>query len=138
MSQQRVHAHDASLPSTGSARAIVPPLPRYYQGTATSCRPSRRASFPSFGGTTGSRTFRSRRRCVLPRRAWGWSPGIPLRDASVETSGSLKFLGNPYSRLLMFSDPGRPMRPRPVTERSRGPRCLNDEDADDYIPFEAR
>ena len=46
---------DASLPSTGSARAIVPPLPRYYQGTATSCRPSRRASFPSLGGTTGAR-----------------------------------------------------------------------------------
>ncbi len=59
MSQQRVHVPDASLPSPGSARAFVPPLRRYYQGTATSCRPSRRASFPSFGGATGSRTFRS-------------------------------------------------------------------------------
>jgi hypothetical protein len=35
MSQQRVHDPDASLPSAGSARALVPPFPRYYQGTAT-------------------------------------------------------------------------------------------------------
>ncbi len=80
MSQQRFHDPDASLPSTGSARAFVPPLRRYYQGTATSCRPSRRASFPSLGGTTGSRMFRSRRRCVRPRRAWGCSPGLPVRE----------------------------------------------------------
>ena len=80
MSQQRVHVPDASLPSPGSARAFVPPLRRYYQGTATSCRPSRRVSFPSLGGTTGSRIFRSRRRCVRQRRAWGWSPGIPFRE----------------------------------------------------------
>ena len=79
MSQQRVHDPDASLPSPGSARAFVPPLHRYYRGTATSCRPSRRTSFPSLGGTTGARRFRSRRRCVRPRRAWGWSPGIPFR-----------------------------------------------------------
>ena len=62
---------DASLPSTGSSRALVPPLPRYYQGTATSCRPSRRASLPSLGGTTGTRTFRSRRRCVWPTTGLG-------------------------------------------------------------------
>ena len=81
MSQQRVHVPDASLPSPGSARALVPPLPRYYRGTATSCRPSRRTSFPSSGwyhGSTGS--FRvSRRRRARQRRAWGCSPGIPLR-----------------------------------------------------------
>jgi len=58
----------------------VPRLLRYYQGTATSCHPSRRVSFPSLGGTTGSRIFRSRRRCVQRRRAWGWSLGIPVRE----------------------------------------------------------
>jgi hypothetical protein len=57
MSQQRFHVPDASLPSTGSARAFVPPLRRYYQGTATSCSPSRRTSFPSLGGATGPRMF---------------------------------------------------------------------------------
>jgi hypothetical protein len=44
----------ASLSSTGSSRTLVPPLPRSYQGTTTPCRPSRRASLPSFGGTTGA------------------------------------------------------------------------------------
>ena len=71
---------DASLPIPRVLAGQVPRLPRYYQGTATSCRPSRRASFPSLGGTTGARIFRSRRRCVRQRRAWGWSPGIPVRE----------------------------------------------------------
>jgi len=71
MSQQRFHDPDASLPSPGSARAIVPPLRRYYQGTATSCRPSRRTSFPSLGGTTGTRRFRSRRRGAWPASGLG-------------------------------------------------------------------
>jgi len=29
----------------------------------------------------------------------------------METTGAPKFLGNPDSRLPMFFDPGRPMRP---------------------------
>lgn len=71
MSQQRVHDPGASLPSPGSARAIVPPLQRYYQGAATSCRPSRRASLPSLGGATGTRPFRSRRRGAWPASSLG-------------------------------------------------------------------
>jgi len=71
MSQQRLHDPDASLPSTGSAQALVPPLRWYYQGTATSCRPSRRASFPSLGGTTGTRRFRSHRRGAWPASGLG-------------------------------------------------------------------
>jgi hypothetical protein len=70
----------ASLPIPRVLAGPVPRLPRYYQGTATSCRPSRRTSSPSLGGTTGPRTFRSRRRCVPQRRAWGCSPGIPARE----------------------------------------------------------
>ena len=69
----------ASLPVPRVLAGRVPRLPRYYQGTATSCRPSRRTSLPSLGGTTGTRMFRSRRRCVWQRRAWGWSPGVPAR-----------------------------------------------------------
>jgi len=56
----------------------------------------------------------------------------------METTGSPKFLGNPNSRLRMFSDPGRSKRSRPLAERSRGPRYLNDEGTDDKTPFEAR
>ena len=39
----------------GVRPGAVPPLQRYYQGTVTSCRPSRRTSLPSLGGTTVAR-----------------------------------------------------------------------------------
>jgi hypothetical protein len=38
--------------------------------------------FPSFGGTTGSRKFRFRRRYVRQRRTWSWSPGTSGRELS--------------------------------------------------------
>ncbi len=44
--------------------------------------------------------------------------------ASAETTGSPKFLGNPYSRLLMFSDPGRPVVPRPLQDDRMAPAEL--------------
>ena len=44
-------------------------------------------------------------------RAWGFSPGTPTGNSSVETTGSPKFLGNLNSRLHMFFDPGRPNAP---------------------------
>ena len=47
------------LPSTGSRPMSVPPLRRYYQDATTSCLPSRRASFPSLGGTTVASSVRS-------------------------------------------------------------------------------
>ena len=103
---------DASLPIHRVLAGRVPRLPRYYQGTATSCRPSRRASFPSLGGTTGPRIVRSRRRCVWQRRAWGCSPGIPVRecfrgdDRISQVPGEPRF---PFAHVL---------RPRPA------PACL--------------
>jgi hypothetical protein len=57
-------------------------------------------------------------RLSLPpsRRVADDGPGVvrpvaPAGISSVETTGSPKFLGNPHSRLPMFSDPGRPIRP---------------------------
>ena len=41
------------FPPQGPPRR-VPLLPRYYQSATTSCRPSRRTSLPSFGGTSAS------------------------------------------------------------------------------------
>ena len=38
-------------------------------------------------------------------------PVSPPGNSSVELAGSPKFLGNPDSRLHMFFDPGRPVRP---------------------------
>src|SRR5205085_5906713 len=95
---------DASLPSTRSG-GVVPALRRYYQGATTSCRPFRRTSLPSLGGTT---------RCVLPfaptpsRRKDG-GPGVlrvrrPPRTPTnpVETTGSPRFLGNPECFCALF------------------------------------
>src|SRR5262245_39937918 len=55
-------------------------LRRYYQGAMTSCRPSRRASLPSLGGTsTFTRSVRSPTdECAAG--AWSWSPGRSGRD----------------------------------------------------------
>ena len=50
----------------------VPLLHRYYQSATTSCRPSRRTSLPSFGGTSVfTRSFRSPAdECAA--EAWSW------------------------------------------------------------------
>ena len=96
MSQQRVHDPDASLPSPGSARAFVPPLQRYYEGTATSCRPSRRVSFPSLGGTTYHADF-------APAVATCGSGG-PGVDHPVSPSGFL-----PWRRQELPSSWGTPI-----------------------------
>src|SRR5262249_37207163 len=58
----------------------VPLLRRYYQSATTSCRPSRRTSLPSLGGTPAStRSFRSPAdECAAG--AWSWSPGNSSRD----------------------------------------------------------
>ena len=99
----------------------VPLLPRYYQGTTTSCRPSRRTSFPSLGGTSRcTRSFRSSAdECAA--EAWSWSPGISGRDIAEETTGSPKFLGNPNVRLHMFFDAGRTACTRPLRCSSMAP-----------------
>ena len=113
MSQQRVHDPDASLPSPGSARAIVPPLRRYYQGTAISCRPSRRTSFPSLGGTTGTRPFRSRRRGAWPASGLGLVTRYPR-------PGKL-----PWSRQDLPSSWGTPIPVCPCSSTPAG-RCAPD------------
>jgi len=110
-SNRRVTRCLASLHRVLAGR--VPRLLRYYQDTATSCRPSRRTSLPSLGGTTGALgRFRLSRRRRVPSDGPGVvHPVSPTGIASVETTGSPKFLGSPHTRLLMLSDPGRPKRP---------------------------
>src|SRR5262249_45780771 len=58
----------------------VPLLRRYYQSATTPCRPSRRTSLPSLGGTSAStRSVRSPAdECAAG--AWSWSPGSSGRD----------------------------------------------------------
>ena len=58
----------------------VPLLRRYYQGATTSCRPSRRTSFPSLGGTSVALVLFAPRRTSAPPR-----PGVghPVAPAGI-------------------------------------------------------
>ena len=121
---------DASLPIPRVLAGRVPRLRRYYQGTATSCRPSRRTSFPSLGGTVVASPFRSRRRGMPPRRAWSWSPGISVRDPPRRRQDLPSSWGTSLAHLPMLLDSGGTALPRPfgtgarpwVEERPRLPR----------------
>ena len=106
-------------PSPGSARALVPPLQRHYQGTATSCRPSRRTSLPSLGGTVVAPRFRSRRGGMLPRRAWSWSPGISRRDLPRRRQDLPSSWGTSIAHLHMLLDSGGTIRSRPFGTGAR-------------------
>jgi hypothetical protein len=122
-----VELPDAPLPSPGSQAVQVPRLPRYYQGAMTSCRSSRRASFPSLGGTTQALVFRPH----AAERDRGRSPGVghpvaPAGSSSVETTGSPTFLGNPDCALALLSDPGRTNASGHAMHR-RGPRYVHGE-----------
>src|SRR5262249_18064917 len=113
LSLQRFHDPTPRFPPRGPG-GPVPALPRYCQGATTSCRPSRRASLPSLGGTT---------RCVLvfastaqdattvDREFWDRTPPRPTNP--VATAGSPKFLGNPDCFCAVLFDSGRPARPLP-------------------------
>ena len=52
--------------------------------------------------------FRSRRRCVQQRRAWGWSPGIPIREFFRGNSRSSQVPGKPQFPFAHV------LRPRPA------------------------
>ena len=73
----------------------VPLLQRYYQSATTSCRPSRRTSLPSFGGTSVALVLFAPRRTSAPSRPGVGNPVVSDRDVAEETAGSPKFLGNP-------------------------------------------
>ena len=53
-------------------------------------------------------SFRSRRRCVQQRRAWGWSPGIPAREFFRGNSRSSQVPGEPQFPFAHV------LRPRPA------------------------
>jgi len=83
----------ASLPWLRSG--TVHQIRRYYQDAMTSCRPSRRTSLPSFGGTSAfTRSVRSPAdECAA--EAGSWSPGSSGRDVAEEATGSPKVPGGP-------------------------------------------
>ena len=73
----------------------VPLLQRYYQGATTSCRPSRRTSLPSFGGTSRVHSLVSLPGGRVHRRGPELLTRSPARELAEEATGSRKFLGNP-------------------------------------------
>ena len=81
-----------SFPPPGPA-GPVPRLHRYYEGATTSSRPSRRTSFPSFGGTSVALvTFAPRRTSAPPRPGVG-HPVSPTGNSPRKRARSPKFLG---------------------------------------------
>ena len=79
-------------------------------GAQTPCRPSRRASLPSLGDTTLAP-------CLLPsagtrgRGLRGVGVPVPEPELSVETAGSLRFLGNPCVPMPCSQTPVGPRTP---------------------------
>ncbi len=127
---------DASLPIPRVLAGRVPRLPRYYRGTATSCGPSRRASFPSLGGTTGTRLLRSRRRGAWPASGLGLvtrypHPGrLPWRRQDLPSSWGTPIPVCPCSSTpagRCVPDPGGTFAWPPLRERRRRRRQLTFE-----------
>lgn len=97
-------------------RGSVRRLHGYYRGAPTSCRPSQRISFPSCScyhglpslarqrGVAVSGSSSELRRCLNPL------PSISL----VETTGSPRFLGNPFANMLGSSTPADRMHQAPL------------------------
>ena len=109
----------ASLPWLRSG--TVRQLRRYYQGAMTSCRPSRRTSLPSFGGTSAfTRSVRSPTdECAA--EAWSLVTRYSGRDFAEETTASPKFLGDPHYPFAMFSRRRQDRGHQTGTVPQRGP-----------------
>ena len=111
---------------------MVPPLPRYYEATPTSCRPSRLASFPSLFGTAAAPW------ASLPpaQGAAPCGPGVidrlPLPVRATETTGPPRFLEDPLMNVPCSSTPAESSRSAtaarrcclPLSRQCRLPRLL--------------
>ena len=108
----------------GADLGLSSPASTVLRVAATSCRPSRRTSFPSLGGTKAALVV------SLPPRPSAADAGLELvtrclrPGITVETTGSPTFLGNPRVPMPVLFDPGRTDRTRPLAVRRRGP-CLS-------------
>ena len=118
---------DAPLPSPASRTVPVPRFPRYYQGAMTSCRPSRRASLPSLGGTTRSARVSP---VVRPSAAAGGVLELftrYLRPGKVSGNDRISYVpGEPAVLLPCSPTPAGPTH-QAITMRRRGPRYVHGE-----------
>jgi hypothetical protein len=109
-------------------RGEVRQFHRYYQDAMTSCRPSRRASFPSLGDTTRALVFRS-----PPDRALPWASLLELVTRYLQPGigqwkrqDLLRSWGTPIVLLPCSPTPVGPTH-QAIIMRRRGPRCVHDE-----------
>jgi hypothetical protein len=110
-----------SFPPPGSA-GPVPRLHQYYEGATTSCRPSRRTSLPSFGGTSVSLVVFAPRRTSGPPRPGVGNPVSPAGMLPRKRQDLPSSWGTPIARLHMFqSDAGRTVCTRPLRCSSMAP-----------------
>jgi len=109
-------------------RIRLPFRERAQKCAMTSCRPSRRTSFPSLGNTTCTLVFRPPRGRALPRRrvSWSWLPGISGRDFFGGDDRISYVPGEPQLCSCLLFDPGR-TGASGHTMRRRGPRYVHDE-----------
>lgn len=82
---------------------VVRQLCRYYQDAMTSCRPSRRTSLPSFGGTQRSLVLFAPRRTSAPPRPGVGDPVSPAGNSLRNRQDLPSSWGIPIVRLHMFS-----------------------------------
>ena len=92
-SQHQTPPFGFSFPPPGPA-GPVPRLHWYYEGATTSSRPSRRTSFPSFGGTSVALVMFAPRRTSAPLRPGVGHPVSPPGNLPRKRARSPKFLGN--------------------------------------------
>jgi len=127
ISQQRFHGSASRFPPRGPRRSLVPPLLRYYQDATIPCRPSRRTSLPSFGGTTGALVrFAPDATECCGARAWSWSPGTSGRGAL------------PWRRQGLPSSWGTSISVCPCSQTPAGRTPLTRDGASAWSPLETR
>ncbi len=128
ISQPRVQ-HQAppfgfSFPPLGPT-GPVPQLRQYYEGATTSCRPSRRASFPSLGGTSVALVMFAPRRTSEPPRPGVGNPVTPAGILPRKRQDLHKFLGNhncPFAHVPIRLRQDRSHQT--ITVQQRGPWYL--------------
>ena len=125
------------LPSTGSLRVGSPASP-VLRDAPTPCRPSRRTSLPSLGGTELRSLVRSRRRpnATAAGQGFGW-PGDPSFRVSCGGGRASQVPGEPHCAHALLSDPGGTSAPG-LLSASVLPSANFTASAPTITPFEAQ
>ena len=112
---------DALLPSTGSPRVEFPRLHGTINALRLPAAPPAALRCLRLAVPREHSHFRSRRRRVLRRRAWSWSPGVPRRDCFRGNDRISHVPGEPKVCLCPALRPRRDRRVRPLRHADAAP-----------------